>query len=347
MAWGSGFAWNPTNRLERPKNPLNTSLDQEGAARAAPGRGPHGLGRPHPGGRAQRDGRRRPALRRPGRSPHGWRGPRALPRARHRPGPGRLRRRARSAAGRARPRTHGAARGWRCTPRRRSIAGAEMPPGARRAHLHAPGHGPLYRRALRTRSPSSTSSTARATGRRAGELATSRGSPSLRPGPRPTTAARRSRGGAFARYLGCRHPLLGRPGAAPPLRTGLVDARGRRRGSGRPRRGRWSGSPTAGWPSPRASPTRRAANRHVALDAVVLFGPAGQRVSSRAPARRRAGAREGPLLMKQPCSRVEDVTKDYELGRTRVPALRGVTLASTRASSWRSPGRPAPASPRS
>jgi hypothetical protein len=31
LAWGSGFAWNPTNRLERPKNPLNTGLEQEGA----------------------------------------------------------------------------------------------------------------------------------------------------------------------------------------------------------------------------------------------------------------------------------------------------------------------------
>lgn len=30
IAWGSGFAWNPTNRLERPKNPANTSLEQEG-----------------------------------------------------------------------------------------------------------------------------------------------------------------------------------------------------------------------------------------------------------------------------------------------------------------------------
>jgi hypothetical protein len=31
VAWGSGFAWNPTSRLEPPKNPLNTSLEQEGA----------------------------------------------------------------------------------------------------------------------------------------------------------------------------------------------------------------------------------------------------------------------------------------------------------------------------
>lgn len=31
VAWGSGFAWNPTNRLEPPKNPLNTALEQEGA----------------------------------------------------------------------------------------------------------------------------------------------------------------------------------------------------------------------------------------------------------------------------------------------------------------------------
>jgi hypothetical protein len=31
IAWGSGFAWNPTNRLEPPKNALNTSLEQEGA----------------------------------------------------------------------------------------------------------------------------------------------------------------------------------------------------------------------------------------------------------------------------------------------------------------------------
>ena len=31
IAWGSGFAWNPTDRLEPPKNPLNTGLEQEGA----------------------------------------------------------------------------------------------------------------------------------------------------------------------------------------------------------------------------------------------------------------------------------------------------------------------------
>lgn len=31
IAWGSGFAWNPTNRLEPPKNPVNTGLEQEGA----------------------------------------------------------------------------------------------------------------------------------------------------------------------------------------------------------------------------------------------------------------------------------------------------------------------------
>lgn len=31
VAWGSGFAWNPTNRLEPAKNPLNTGLEQQGA----------------------------------------------------------------------------------------------------------------------------------------------------------------------------------------------------------------------------------------------------------------------------------------------------------------------------
>lgn len=30
VAWGSGLAWNPTNRVETPKNPLNTALEQEG-----------------------------------------------------------------------------------------------------------------------------------------------------------------------------------------------------------------------------------------------------------------------------------------------------------------------------
>jgi hypothetical protein len=34
IAWGSGFAWNPTNRLELPKNALNTTLEQEGALAA-------------------------------------------------------------------------------------------------------------------------------------------------------------------------------------------------------------------------------------------------------------------------------------------------------------------------
>lgn len=34
VAWGSGFAWNPTNRIEPPKNPLNTGLEQEGALAA-------------------------------------------------------------------------------------------------------------------------------------------------------------------------------------------------------------------------------------------------------------------------------------------------------------------------
>ena len=31
MSWGSGFAWNPTSRLEPPKNPLNPSIEQQGA----------------------------------------------------------------------------------------------------------------------------------------------------------------------------------------------------------------------------------------------------------------------------------------------------------------------------
>jgi hypothetical protein len=34
IAWGSGFAWNPTNRLEPPKNAVNTTLEQEGALAA-------------------------------------------------------------------------------------------------------------------------------------------------------------------------------------------------------------------------------------------------------------------------------------------------------------------------
>ena len=34
IAWGSGLAWNPTNRLEPPKNALNTTLEQEGALAA-------------------------------------------------------------------------------------------------------------------------------------------------------------------------------------------------------------------------------------------------------------------------------------------------------------------------
>ncbi len=31
IAWGSGFAWNPTSRIEPPKNPLNAGLEQQGA----------------------------------------------------------------------------------------------------------------------------------------------------------------------------------------------------------------------------------------------------------------------------------------------------------------------------
>ena len=34
VTWGSGFAWNPTNRLEPPKNPLHTGLEQEGVLAA-------------------------------------------------------------------------------------------------------------------------------------------------------------------------------------------------------------------------------------------------------------------------------------------------------------------------
>lgn len=34
VAWGSGLAWNPTNRLEPAKNPLNTGLEQEGVLAA-------------------------------------------------------------------------------------------------------------------------------------------------------------------------------------------------------------------------------------------------------------------------------------------------------------------------
>ena len=45
VAWGSGFAWNPTNRLEPPKNPLNAGLEQEGAHRGARGLGARARGR--------------------------------------------------------------------------------------------------------------------------------------------------------------------------------------------------------------------------------------------------------------------------------------------------------------
>jgi hypothetical protein len=31
IAWGSGLAWNPSNRIEAPKNPLNVSLEQQGS----------------------------------------------------------------------------------------------------------------------------------------------------------------------------------------------------------------------------------------------------------------------------------------------------------------------------
>ena len=34
IGWGSGFAWNPTSRVEPPKNALNTSLEQQGALAA-------------------------------------------------------------------------------------------------------------------------------------------------------------------------------------------------------------------------------------------------------------------------------------------------------------------------
>ena len=34
VAWGSGFAWNPTNRIEPPKSPFNTGLEQEGSLAA-------------------------------------------------------------------------------------------------------------------------------------------------------------------------------------------------------------------------------------------------------------------------------------------------------------------------
>lgn len=34
IGWGSGFAWNPTNRIEPPKNPLNPGLEQEGTLAA-------------------------------------------------------------------------------------------------------------------------------------------------------------------------------------------------------------------------------------------------------------------------------------------------------------------------
>ena len=44
---------------------------------------------------------------------------------------------------------------------------------------------------------------------------------------------------------------------------------------------------------------------------------------------------------------MRDVKKHYMLGDTRVEALRGVSLASRRASSWPSPGRRARARARS
>jgi hypothetical protein len=34
IGWGSGFAWNPTNRVEPPRSPLNTGIEQEGVLAA-------------------------------------------------------------------------------------------------------------------------------------------------------------------------------------------------------------------------------------------------------------------------------------------------------------------------
>ena len=119
IAWGSGFAWNPTNRMEPPKNPLNPALEQQGVAgRARIDVVPAPVGGRHPGRGAARRRRRRPALRAAARRARRTRRrARALPGARHGPGAGALGRPAtsRTLVGLDLGRTVGPGR--RCTPR--------------------------------------------------------------------------------------------------------------------------------------------------------------------------------------------------------------------------------------
>ena len=164
IAWGSGFAWNPTNRLEPPKNPLNTGLEQEGALAARLDWIPAALGRRHPRRGAERRERGRPAAsRRERRAGARRRSARPLPRQGHGPRPRGL--------GRQEP----ARRSWAST----SAATWAASHGPRRGR-HLPRRGDARRRATTRRSsawprascgradddrpsPSSTSTTGRAT----------------------------------------------------------------------------------------------------------------------------------------------------------------------------------------
>ena len=140
IAWGSGFAWNPTNRLEPPKNALNTTLEQEGALAArvdwvpAPWASVVLVG-------ATTDATPRdlPLADGDGRAPRHCGRPRALPREGHGRRPRRLGREEPAHARRPRPRARRAGLGRR--PRRGGgLRGSRDVPAARRQDL-LPGRG--------------------------------------------------------------------------------------------------------------------------------------------------------------------------------------------------------------
>ena len=295
IAWGSGFAWNPTNRLEPPKNPLNTGLEQEGALAVRLDFVPTRLGRPHPGGGAQRHASGRPALR-------------------HAPAPSGARAPCARASWCATPT-------WRSCSRaaanQRTLVGPRRGPHAFGARGRARGGRHLSRRrdAAARATTSASARWPRACCGRAGEHMSLSAeyffngegyddaardaylarSTQLRrePDPLPPPARQRAR----ARYLAA---AACRSRAASACAATTCTPRWSRARIG----GRWttrpcapcSGSTTAALALTPGVALAPRGDLTVDLDAIVLLGPGRQRVPAGSPARRAAGAGEGALL---------------------------------------------------
>ena len=234
IAWGSGFAWNPTNRLEPPTQPAEHRASSSRArtrcaSTSSPPRGRASSWWPRaaapdvsdlPFAREAAGGDRRALAARA----------RLLVRRHRRRGRGRLRRRrSQRTLRRARRRARALRRRHRRTSRPRPTAGRRCRPRATDAAVLPRGRRrPVPARRAARRSRSSTSSTARAT-------TTTRSTPGLSPARGRSDWPRRSVPGRGARGPTRAASACGATTSTPPGRGAS------RAGGGRRRCARWSG----------------------------------------------------------------------------------------------------------